>query len=179
MHHVWGLIRRLQDIKYMTAEEKLKILQDFEDAASAFDESLSFSEDLILYRPAQDTWSIKEQIVHCMEVDIANFHRYRRAIAEPDTQVLSFTQIWTSALDYQSSDLTAAIDLIKSVRRYMAAHLRTLIDLDWRKFAYMHDKKGRITLEEAIVDYVQHVDFHVRLIDRNIDLYKKTEHHRE
>lgn len=158
----------------MTTDEKLKVIQDFADASEAFDRVLNLSEELVLYRPSDDAWSIKEQIVHCMEVDIANFHRYRRAIAQPDTRILSIDQIWTSALDYQSSDLLSAVNLIKSVRRYMASHLLTLVDHDWQKYAYIHDKRGRITLEEAIVDYIQHVDFHIRLIDRNIEAYKKT-----
>ena len=160
----------------MTIEEKLKILQDFEAASNAFNDVLNFSDDLILYRPSDEAWSIKEQIIHCMEVDVANFHRYRRAIAQPDTPILSFTQIWTSALDYQSSDLSSAIDLIKMIRKIMVSHLRTIVDHDWQKYAYIHDKKGRVTLEEALIDYTQHVDFHIQLIDRNISSYKKVKH---
>ena len=78
-----------------------------------FDDIRSLSDDLILFRPFADAWSIKKQIVHCIEVDLANFHRYRRAIAQPETEIISFSQIWTSALDYQSSDLLASIDLIQ------------------------------------------------------------------
>ena len=103
----------------MTTDEKLKCIHLFENLAHAFDDVLKLSDDVILFRPFEDAWSIKEQIVHCMEVDMANFHRYRRAIAQPETQILSFDQIWTSALDYQSSDIRSAIDLIKMVRRYI------------------------------------------------------------
>jgi hypothetical protein len=156
----------------MTVDEKLKYLKDFENASNAFDDVLKFSDDLILFRPFEDTWSIKEQIVHCMEVDIANFHRYRRAIAQPETQIISFDQVWTSALDYQSSDLLSAIELIKIVRKYMTSHLKSIVSNDWRKYAYIHDKKGRINLEEALINYIDHMDFHRKLIDRNIELFK-------
>ena len=154
-------------------KEKLSYLHDFENGASAFDDVLKLHDDLILFRPSEDAWSIKEQIIHCMEVDIANFHRYRRAIAQPETKILSFDQIWTSALNYQSSDLKLAIDLIKMIRNYMVTHLKMIIDHDWTKYAYIHDKKGRINLEEAIIDYADHVNFHLQLIDRNIALFNK------
>jgi hypothetical protein len=156
----------------MNKEEKLKYIADFENASSMFDDIRSLPDDLILFRPYADSWSIKEQIVHCMEVDLANFHRYRRAIAQPETKIISFSQIWTSALDYQSADLLATIDLIKTVRNYIASHLRTIVDQDWKKYAYAHDKKGRIDLEEALIDYIDHAIFHRNLIDRNISLYE-------
>ena len=156
----------------MTVDEKLKYLKQFEDASSAFDDVLKMTDELILFRPFEDAWSIKEQIVHCMEVDIANFHRYRRAIAQPETQIISFSGVWTSALDYQSSDLLSAIELIKTVRKYMASHLKTIVNHDWQKYAYIHDEKGRVNLEEALIDYTEHVDFHRKLINRNIELFK-------
>ena len=156
----------------MTVEEKLKILNQFEEAANAFDDVLKMSEDLILFRPFEDAWSIKEQIVHCMDVDIANFHRYRKAIAQPENQIISFSGVWTSALDYQSADLASAIELIKNVRKFMVTHLKTIVKHDWKKYAYMHDEKGRVYLEEALIDYVTHVEFHRKLIERNIELFK-------
>jgi hypothetical protein len=157
----------------MTTDEKLKYIHLFENLSYAFDDVFKLSNDVILFRPFEDAWSIKEQIVHCLEVDMANFHRYRRAIAQPETQILSFDQIWTSALNYQSSDIRSAIDLIKMVRKYMASHLKTIVDNDWTKYAYIHDKKGRINLEEAIKDYIDHVDFHRKLVDRNIEMFNK------
>jgi hypothetical protein len=156
----------------MTANEKLKYLKKFEKASNAFDDVLILDDDLILFRPFEDGWSIKEQIVHCMEVDVANFHRYRRAIAQPETQIISFSGVWTSTLDYQSSDLPSAIELIKLVRKYMASHLKTIVNHDWQKYATIHDEKGRINLEEALIGYIDHVDFHRKLIDRNIALFK-------
>ncbi|MDP4094103.1 MAG: DinB family protein [Bacillota bacterium] len=157
----------------MTRNEKINLIERFEKLSFEFDDVLELSNELILYRPFADAWSIKEQIVHCMEVDIANFHRYRRAIAQPDTPILSFDQVWTMNLDYQSSDLKLTMDLIKMVRAYMACHLKTIADCDWTKYAYIHDKKGRINLEEALCQYSDHVDFHRKLINRNIELFDK------
>lgn len=59
----------------MTKSEKLKRISDFENALKIFDDALTLANDLITFRPSEDAWSIKEHIVHCVEVDLANFHR--------------------------------------------------------------------------------------------------------
>jgi hypothetical protein len=114
-------------------------------------------------------------VVHCLEVDAAAFHRYRRAVAQPETAIQPFDRVWTSALDYHSHDLGATLQLIRALRRYMAAHLRTLADRDWKGFAYMHPTAGRVDLENAIAGFTGHVRFHRELIDRNLDLWAKRE----
>lgn len=157
----------------MTRNEKISLIERFEKLSNEFDDTLELANELILFRPFDDAWSIKEQIVHCMEVDIANFHRYRRAIAQPDTPIQPIVQVWTKNLDYQSSDLKLTLDLIKMVRMYMACHLKTIADCDWTKYAYIHDKRGRINLEEALNQYIDHVEDHRKLIDRNIELFNK------
>jgi hypothetical protein len=156
----------------MTADEKRKLIQSFEKGADAFDDVLSLPTAVVNFRPMPDAWTIHENVVHCLEVDAANFHRYRRAIAQPGTKVLSFDQVWTSALDYPSHDLSASLVLIKLLRRYMAIHLRSLAERDWTQFAYIHSKAGRVNLEEALTGYVDHVRFHRELIDRNLRLWE-------
>jgi hypothetical protein len=159
----------------MTTDEKMEAIASFENAAAAFDDVLLLPPASWTFRPFPDAWTTHEHIVHCLEVDAASFHRYRRAIAQPDTPVPSFDQSWTAALDYHLHDLAASVALIKSLREFMAAHLRTLADRDWHAFAYIHSKYGRIDLESAIRSYTDHVGFHRELIDRNIGLWNQAE----
>ena len=156
----------------MDKEQRLNSIDLLEEKSNAFDFALDLSETILTFRPFPDAWTIKEQIGHCLDVDIANFHRYRKAIAQPEGQIISFTGVWTSALNYQSVDLASAIELIKNVRKFMTAHLKTIVDHDWKKYAYLHDEKGRVNLEEALTDYAAHAEFHRKLIDRNIELFK-------
>jgi hypothetical protein len=155
----------------VTAYEKLARIDVFERGGSAFDDVPSLAPDLRTYRPFPDAWTIHEQVVHFLDAEAANFHRYRRAVAEPETAVLGFDQVWTSALDYHSHDIGATVALIKLLRSYVAAHLRTLVDRDWTKLAYVHSQYGRVDLQAAIETYIDHVRFHRGLIDRNIRLW--------
>ena len=157
----------------MTPAEKLAAVASFEGCGSAFDDLLALPPAVLTYRPFPDAWTIHEHVVHCLDVDAASFHRYRKAIAEPDAPVLSFDGSWTAALDYHRQDLAASLALIKSLRGFMAAHLRGLADRDWRAFAYVHSKYGRVDLESAVQGYTDHVRFHRELIDRNISLWNQ------
>ena len=153
----------------------MAVIASFAKGADDFDDVFRLPPAALTFRPFPDAWTIHEHIVHCLEVDAANFHRYRRAIAQPDTHVLSFDQSWTASLDYHRHDLAASVALIKSLRNFMAAHLRTLADRDWHSFAYIHSKYGRIDLECAVQNHIDHVKFHRELIDRNVDLWNQAE----
>jgi hypothetical protein len=157
----------------MIPEEKRDLIDAFEKAADTFDDVLRLSPEVLTFRPFEGAWSIHEHVVHCLECDAAFFHRYRRAVAQPETAVLGFDQSWTAALDYHSHDIAGTIGLIQTLRRYMASHLRTLVQRDWTKLAYVHSQYGRQDLEAAVSASADHVRFHRELIDRNLDVWNQ------
>jgi len=158
----------------MTIESKLALIEEFNRLSNAFDDTLSLERGAILFRPFSDSWSIIEQVVHCVDFDVANFHRYRWGIVSPGTTVLSFDGTWTSVLDYQGSELSSAINTIMAVRYFMASHLKRVVDLDWSKYGYTFGDGKGFNLEEALQHFNSHVGFHKELIDRNIKLFSQT-----
>ncbi len=159
----------------MTTQEKLKKIDEFERGAAAFDDTLAMAKEILLFRPFPDAWTIHEQVVHFLESDLAAYHRYRRAVAEPGTKVLGFDEaVWTPALDYHSHDLGATIALLKALRSYAAAHLRSIADRNWSAYSYDHNFFGRVGLESWLDSYIDHVRFHRELIDRNLRLWAES-----
>jgi hypothetical protein len=157
----------------MTGEIKLKLIEQFYDLSNSFDDTLNLEHEIILFKPFSDSWSIIEQIIHCVEFDVANFHRYRWSIVSPGTTVLSFDGTWLSILNYQASELPLAINIIKAIRCFMASHLKQIVDADWTKYIYALDKGKSFNLEEALQHFINHVGFHRELIDRNIKLFSQ------
>lgn len=155
----------------MNTENKLRLIEQFYDLSKAFDDTLAFDRDMVLFKPDHDSWSIIEQIVHCVDFDVANFHRYRWGIVSPGTTVLSFDGTWTSILDYQASELPLAINTIKAVRSFMSSHLKHIVEADWTKYGYSFGNGKSFNLEEALQHFIDHVGFHRELIDRNIKLF--------
>ncbi len=152
-------------------DEKNELIQQFEESAGAFDFVLDLPDDLTQFRPFADAWSIKEQMVHCLDFDIANFHRYRRAIASPGTEVLSFDASRAGKLNYQSYNLKPTLELIKLIRRYMSVHLYSIVEDDWEEYYYSFNDDNRMNLSDALQHYVKHDSFHRELIERNIKLF--------
>ena len=157
----------------MTPESKLALIEEFYHSSHMFDDTLALDRGAILFRPFSDSWSIIEQIVHCVDFDVANFHRYRWGIVSPGTTVLSFDGTWTSVLDYQSSELSSAISTVKAVRHFMASHLKHIVNDDWWKYKYRLGDDRAFNLEEALHHFVNHVSFHRELIDRNVKLFSE------
>jgi hypothetical protein len=157
----------------MTTEKKLKLIDQFCDGSKDFDDTLGLDKDILLFRPSDDAWSIIEKVVHCADFDVASFHRYRWGIVSPGTTVLSFDGTWTSILDYQTSELASAINIIKSVRYFMATHLKHIVEDDWSGYRYAFNDGTSFNLEQALQHFINHVGFHRELIDRNIRLFKE------
>ena len=159
----------------MPVEGRVARIDEFQRLSEAFDDTLRLEKEVVLFRPFSDSWSIIEQVVHCVDFDIANFHRYRWGIVSPGTTVLSFDGTWTSVLDYQTSELVSAIDTLKAVRHFMASHLKRIVDSDWSKYGYTFGDGKSFDLEEALKHFINHVSFHRELIDRNVMMFKQTQ----
>jgi len=158
----------------MTPAEKEALIGQFESGAQAFDDTLSLEPQLLTFRPTVDAWTIHEHVVHFVESDIAAFHRYRKAVAEPGGPVVGYDEDrWTLALNYHATSLADALALLKLLRKIAASHLRTLVSRDWTTLTFLHSSKGLVNLEVWLADYIDHVRFHREYIERNKKLFAK------
>jgi hypothetical protein len=158
----------------MTPSEKDALIDRYEAGGAAFDDVLSMEPALLTFRPAVDAWTIHEHVVHFLESDVAAFHRYRKAVAEPGGPAVGYDEEkWTPALNYQSASLADCIAAFKLLRKIAAAHLRSIVTRDWKALSYTHSTKGAVDLETWIIDYIDHVRFHREYIERNKKLFKK------
>jgi hypothetical protein len=158
----------------MTTAEKHTLIDRYLAGADAFDDVLTMPVALLTFRPFADAWTIHEHTVHFLESDIASFHRYRKAVAEPGGPVVGYDEeAWTPALNYHAVSLAETVAAIKLIRRIAASHLRTIADHDWTALAYNHSSTGLVNLEQWIDLYVDHVRFHRELIERNKNLFAK------
>jgi hypothetical protein len=157
----------------MTPDQKDALINRYEAGAQAFDDVLAMTPALLTFRPSTDAWTIHEHVVHFLESDLAAFHRYRKAVAEPGGPVIGYDEDrWTPALNYHAASLVDTLTLLKLLRRFAAAHLRTITTKDWSTLTYQHSTKGAVSLEQWIQDYIDHVAFHREYIERNKKLFR-------
>ena len=160
----------------MIIEEREGLINQFVKCSNAFDDIVNLSREILSFRPSKESWSIVEIIMHCADVDTANYHRYRWGIAKPGTVVPSIDGSWAVKLNYQESEISAAIDMIKAIRRFMANHLQQIINDDWKKYIYTFPNGKSLNLEEALQLYINHTIEHRESIDRNIRLFREMEY---
>jgi len=158
----------------MTLAEKDSLVAQFQAGGDAFDDTLAMEPALLTFRPSVDAWTIHEHVVHFLESEIATFHRYRKAVAEPGGPVVGYDEEkWTASLNYHATSLADTIATLKLLRKIAAAHLRTIVTRDWSALTFLHSSRGAVSLETWIGDYIDHVRFHRDFIERNKKLFKK------
>ena len=96
----------------MTTEDKKIHVENIIQAADVFDDILTYPRAVFDYRPEEGAWTIHEHVVHCLEVDIANFTRYRLGIVKPGAEIVSMDERWTENLNYSSIYIVDAIQAI-------------------------------------------------------------------
>jgi uncharacterized damage-inducible protein DinB len=115
-------------------------------------------------RPVPGKWSTLEVVCHLVDSEQAWCHRMKRVIAEEKPLLIAYDESrFTASLDYHQHELAEELNLLESMRRQMAAILRTLSEAAWSRTA-VHNERGLITLEEMLQAEVEHIPHHVKHI---------------
>lgn len=155
----------------MIPREKSNKIATYLRGANDFDDIPNLKPALLDWRPEADMWTIHEHMVHLLEAEVANFHRYRKAIAEPGGKVVGFDEErFVDELGYEAVDLRDCLALFKLLRKITAAHLTAIVERDWSTLWFQHDQRGKINLETWLVDFIGHAATHREYIDRNLKL---------
>jgi hypothetical protein len=160
----------------MTREAKLERIAAFESAYCRVDELIAGEgpEALAFVPSLPDAWSINDFLVHFLDADLSLAFRLRLAIAESGMGVPVWDEnAWHDALAYGDEDGRACLGLAKGIRAFVAVTLRSRADGDWSAFFIEHPSKGKMDLVALVDLYEQHVAFHLPLIRRNLQAFRK------
>lgn len=115
--------------------------------------------------PVPGTWSLRQIGVHLLDSDLAATHRMRR-IASEDTPPLIIAydeSAFSRGLSYDSDDLSLVLDVFEMNRRWTGAWLSRVPEKHFARYG-VHNQRGRVTLGEMVVMYVEHVDHHLKFV---------------
>jgi len=159
----------------MTLNEKRVLIERFRHAIDEVEQRLKGVDEKAWDFVPQiaDAWPIRAQIAHLLDADMFAWGRIRKAVAQPDAAVDVWDQeAWAARLDYATADVPRTLDHCRIVRDALADFLESIIDEDWDLFAMNHPERGRKDLASIVTIYVDHVVFHLDLIDRNIKAFR-------
>lgn len=123
--------------------------------------------------PVPGTWSIQQIVVHLWESDATATHRMRRIAAEDTPLIIAYDESAMAArLSYDREDVGRVCRLFEENRRWTAAWLRRTPEADFAR-AGVHNRRGKVTLDELVGMYVDHLRGHMTHLLRKRELLGK------
>jgi len=110
------------------------------------------------------TWTIAQNIIHCLDGDLSATHRMRRIVAEDVPLLIAYDETRLAArLGCDHDDIDQACRLFDENRRFVAAWLNRLTDEDFNRTA-VHNQNGKVTLAQVVKTYSDHIDAHEKTV---------------
>lgn len=109
-------------------------------------------------------WTIQQLIVHLMESHLIAADRMRRIIAEDHPTLIGYDQDkFLRNLHPEKLDIATVCEAFRLNQLLMAEVLRNTPDAEFAR-AGMHNERGRLTLEQMVRGYVDHLDNHLKFL---------------
>ena len=162
----------------MNAAERTQLLQQYRNGPLLLKEALAqVPEQIWKYKPAPNKWSVHEIVIHLADTEVQSHVRCRMILAEPGTTMMNHEEYqWSVALNYLSQDMQEALAVISIMRVANSKLIESVSESSWRQYC-MHSRRGRITLEDWLKTYSEHIPQHVGQMRRNYDIWAAN--HRE
>lgn len=145
--------------------------QGFEKLKTALQQ---YPRQIFDYKPSPEKWSIREIIIHLADSEVNGYSRCRKIISEPGSDLMLWDQpSWADKLKYREQDMDNALDLFNYLRTQTYDLLKNLPGEIWANHA-VHPERGKITLDDWLKIYSEHVDVHINQMNRNFNQWQKS-----
>ncbi len=114
--------------------------------------------------PVPGTWSIQQICVHLLHSELFAAARMCQIIAEEVPLLMNWDEnTFVARLRYDTMPINDVLVCIETMRKTMAATLRQLKDEDFSRYG-IHSKRGKLTLDDVLVTYVNHLEHHLKYL---------------
>ena len=119
--------------------------------------------DLLAF-PVPGTWSIQQIILHLMDSDLIASDRMKRVAAEDQPTLVGYNETaFGNRLGYEHLSARDAAEIFRLNRLMTAEILRRLPPAAFQRTG-QHSEQGKVTLEQLLTTYIEHVDHHLKFI---------------
>lgn len=159
----------------MSPEERKKRLELYINSYAVLIEALEkFPVAMWTFKPGPAQWSIHEIIIHITDSEVNSYLRCRRFIAEPGKMVLGYDQdVWAQKLNYHSCSVKEALALFQLLRKTSYDIIKDLPPETWLN-TVLHSENGLMNMDDWLTIYSDHVQGHIRQMERVYNLWKTT-----
>ncbi|MCX6168878.1 MAG: DinB family protein [Ignavibacteriales bacterium] len=156
----------------MTRQERiLSYSKGYDKLIASLDE---FPKEMWQYKHAPDKWSIHEILIHMADSEANSFSRARKIICESGSTIMVYDQDkWASETDYHKQSTEDALELFKWLRKMTYNIIKDLPEESWQNYI-QHPERGKMTLDEWLIVYEEHVQVHINQMKRNFKEWNKS-----
>jgi len=155
-----------------TGEQAGGLIAAYADGPRLLEAALvGLSDEELRFTPGPEHWSIHENVIHVVDVDLVGAARIRYLLAEPGATPASFYGYrWSRILDYQAHSMPDALAFFRAVRKWTGALLERLPSDAWARTGVHWEQDGSggapttLTLAQAVEHFTGHVEYHLRTI---------------
>lgn len=114
------------------------------------------------HRPAPDSWSVHEIIVHIGDSESMAALRLRKLIVEPGSTLMGYEEAkWADALDYRSQDPRDSLEIIRLARLTSYRLLKSLPEPVFSHAVTHPEYSEPYTFEQWLNIYSRHIPDHI------------------
>lgn len=122
------------------------------------------TQEQILYKPSENSWSIREIVIHVTDAELVHVHRMKSVLSENNPILTAFDQDeWTSKLQTQSLDHQLYLSLLDAMINSFIPILTNLGENDFLRVG-THNIEGEVTFKELFEHSIEHIQNHVEQI---------------
>ncbi|MGS2778804.1 DinB family protein [Robertmurraya sp. GLU-23] len=122
------------------------------------------TQEQILYKPSENSWSIREIVIHVTDAELVHVHRMKSVLSENNPILTAFDQdAWTSKLHTQSLDHQLYLSLFDAMINSFIPILTNLGEDDYLRVG-THNIEGEFTFKELFEHSIEHIQNHVEQI---------------
>ncbi|MCU6796502.1 DinB family protein [Paenibacillus sp. WQ 127069] len=152
------------------SEITLRSIHDFRATYALIQQAIEgLSEGQLVWKPAVDKWSIKEVAAHLVDASLVHSIRIRKIVAEGSAQLPPFLlydqDAWVADSRANETSIAEILSAFQAILHYNALFYERLTEADWSKKGLNGEKE--VTISDLFQGFINHVNIHVRQIDRN------------
>lgn len=151
----------------MNTEERNSLIDAYRAGSQAASDALGkYPLSMRKYRPAPDSWTIHEIIIHLADSEVNGSVRLRMILAEPGSTIMAYDQdAWTKKLSYHDQSTDLALALLEQLRKKNLDILTKLPESAWQ-LSVEHPEAGPMNLEDWLASYAKHITDHINQMGR-------------
>ena len=125
------------------------------------------------YKPAPNKWSVHEILIHIADSEASSFVRARKIICESGSAIMAYDEnAWAVKLNYHDQCIEDSLELFRQLRVMTYDVIKNLPEETWQNFI-IHPDNGKMTLDDWLKVYADHIPVHINQIKRNFNEWKK------